>query len=93
MKFSVNFDGLKVSDPLTMIEPHATYSVRFKGKLYSVAQKNCRIYSGFQLDEVQWQPVNSDTLAQPVYSAYLKSAVGFRWAWRRCDTNWVSLLD
>jgi len=32
-------------------------------------------YSGFQLDEVQWQPVNSDTLAQPVYSAYLKSAV------------------
>ena len=33
------------------------------------------LYSGFQLDEVQWQPVNSDTLAQPVYSAYLKSAV------------------
>jgi uncharacterized membrane protein len=32
-------------------------------------------YSGFQLDEVQWQPVNSDALVQPVYSAYLKSAV------------------
>jgi len=48
MKFSVNFDGLKVSDPLTMIEPHATYSrVRFKGKLYSVAQKNCHIYRSF----------------------------------------------
>ena len=36
-------------------------------------------YSGFQLDEVQWQPVISDTLAQPVYSAYLKSAVCVRY--------------
>jgi len=32
-------------------------------------------YSGFQLDEVHKRPVNSDALAQPVYSSYLESAV------------------